>query len=411
VQQLGDETMTRIAIAGAGIGGLTAALCLHEKGFDVTVFEAVPEVMPLGVGINIMPHSSAVLHEIGLGPALDDMAIRTRCIEYRTKYGHLIQSDPRSVEAGFAAPQYSIHRGELQLLLLETVGTRLGRDAVRTGKAVTRFAQDDVIVTVYFADGTRHECDLLIGADGLRSQIRQQLHPNEGPLHYEGTMMWRGALSMEQIGDGRTMVIAGNHNVKFVTYPISERARRQGRALTNWVAELRRDRPRHIQDADWARQSTREFIESFRGFCMPDLDIVKILEETETVTEFPMIDRDPVEFWTEGRVTLLGDAAHPMYPIGANGASQAIVDAQAIAGALAVNPGAAGLQDYEAVRRPITTKVVLTNRVSGPERVLDIADARIKGPDDRIEKLISAEELEDVARSYREIAGFKKSEA
>jgi len=400
--------VTRIAIAGAGIGGLTAALCLHEWGFSVQVYEAVGDISPLGVGINVMPHASAILRELGLAEALDATAIQTRCIEYRTRYGHLIQSDPRNMAAGFEAPQYSIHRGELQFLLLDAVKERLGSNAVVTGKKVTGFAQDASRVTVHFADGDSAECDLLIGADGLHSVIRAQIHPDEGPLHYEGTMMWRGAVATDMIGDGRTMMIAGDHDVKFVTYPISEQARRQGKALTNWVAELRRDQPRHVQDADWTRQGTWEFIDAFREFALADMNVAAVMEATEQVTEFPMVDRDPVDFWTAGRVTLLGDAAHPMYPIGANGASQAIIDARTLADVLAQQPGPDGLIAYEELRCPVTSKLVLTNRRSGPERVLDIAAARVTGPNDRIEDLISAEELEEVAAGYREVAGFRK---
>jgi len=400
--------MTEIAIAGAGIGGLTAALCLAEKGFGVRVFEAVPELKPLGVGINLMPHSSQVLHDLGLGDGLDEIAIRTRCIEYRTRYGHLIQSDPRNVEAGFSAPQYSIHRGELQFLLLKAVLARLGPDAVQANKAVEGFSQTGDRVTVRFADGTARDCDLLIGAEGLRSKVREQLHPDEGPLCYEGTMMFRGAVETDVIGDGRTMVIAGNHDVKFVTYPISEPLRKKGRALTNWVAEVRHDTPRHIQDADWTRGVTIDFIKEFEGFRMADMNVAEILKATGNVTEFPMVDRDPLPFWSEGRVTLLGDAAHPMYPMGANGASQAILDAQVLAEELAKNPGPEGLKAYEEIRRPFTANVVLTNRKGGPEQVLDIADARVKGPDDRIEDLISKEELEQVAAMYRNVSGFQK---
>ncbi|MGI3165371.1 flavin-dependent oxidoreductase [Pseudooceanicola sp. 200-1SW] len=403
--------MTRIAIAGAGIGGLTAALCLHEQGFRPQVFEAVPEIRPLGVGINVMPHSAEVLHGLGLGPRLDAMAIRTRCIEYRTRFGHLIQSDPRSVEAGFPAPQYSVHRGELQFLLLEAVRERMGQDAVLQDKAVTGYEQGEAGVTVLFADGSRHETDLLIGAEGLRSKLRAQIHPDEGPLNYEGTMMFRGAVEMDQIGDGRTMVIAGNHDVKFVTYPISEPLRQKGRALTNWVAEVRLSSPRHIQDADWTRGATTDYVTPFRDFSMGDMDIARILEATETVTEFPMIDRDPLPFWTDGAVTLLGDAAHPMYPIGANGASQAIIDGRVLADCLAANPGPGGLLAYEEIRRPVTASVVRMNRQGGPEQVLDIADARVSGPEDRIEELITAEELEAVAASYRNVAGFQKKSA
>lgn len=400
--------MVQIAIAGAGIGGLTAALCLHEQGFDVRVFEAVEEIKPLGVGINVMPHASLVLHDLDLGEALDATAIRTRCIEYRTRFGQVIQSDPRSVEAGFPAPQYSIHRGELQFLLLRAVRDRLGEDAVITGRPVTGFGQDEDGVTLTFRNGETYRTELLIGAEGLRSPTRAQLHPDEGPLCYEGTMMFRGAVEMPMIGDGRTMVIAGNHDMKFVTYPISEQLRRQGRALTNWVAELRHSAPRHIQDADWTRGATTDVVTPFKAMQLSDMNVAEIIASTESVTEFPMIDRDPVSFWTQGRVTLLGDAAHPMYPIGANGASQAIIDARTLAETLAADPGPGGLQAYEALRLPATTKVVLTNRAGGPEKVLDLADARVTGPEDRIEDLITQEELDAVAADYRAVAGFQK---
>lgn len=398
----------RIAVAGAGIGGLAAALCLHDKGFDVRVFEAVAGLRPLGVGINIMPHASGVLHGLGLGDVLDDVAIRTRAVEYRTRFGHLIQSDPRSVEAGFDYPQYSVHRGELQFLLLDLIRARLGQGAVVPCKAVTGFAQDSRGVRVGFADGTAYEADLLVGADGFRSKVRQALHPDEGAAHYEGTMMWRGANLQAPFADGRTMFIAGDHDVKFVCYPISGRAARDGKALINWVAELRHDQPRAAEDADWTREGGRDFMAAFHEFRMPDIDVAALLRNTQKITQYPMIDRDPLPWWTQGRVTLLGDAAHPMYPIGANGASQAIVDARVLADALADVPGPDGLLAYEATRRPGTTKVVLSNRASGPESVLDIAAARIKGPEDRIEDLISPAELEEVAASYRQVAGFLK---
>lgn len=292
--------MVKIIIAGGGIGGLTAGLCLHEAGFEVTVLESVAEIRPLGVGINVMSSAAKILRDLGLAEALDAIAIQTRCIEYRTRFGHLIQSDPRNMAAGFPAPQYSIHRGELQFLLLEALRARAGAAAVQTGRPVTGYRQDAAGAEVLFADGSSLRGDLVVGAEGLRSPIQAQMHPGDGPLNYEGTMMFRGAVEMPMIGDGCTMVIAGDHDCKFVTYPISEQSRRKGRALTNWVAEIRHSAPRHIDDADWRRGATMDYITPFRAFQMPDMDIAAILEATEIVTEFPMIDRDPLPFWTEG---------------------------------------------------------------------------------------------------------------
>ena len=399
--------MKKAIIIGAGIGGLTSALSLHAAGWTVEVYEAVTELAPLGVGINLLPHGSAVLHRLGLGDRLDDTGIRTRAIEYRTRFGQLIMTDPRGIEAGFDYPQYSIHRGQLQFLLLAAVRERLGHDSVRTGMPIHRYSQDAGQVTAHFAEG-RATGSVLIGADGIHSTVRRQLFPADGPPHYEGVMMWRGAHEQAPFGDGRTMMIAGNHDLKVVCYPISEAARRHGRALVNWVAEVRFDTPRPLNPGAWTRQGSREFIDRFAAFRNDVLDFTALFRATETIYEYPMIDRDPLPHWTDGRVTLLGDAAHPMYPIGANGASQAILDAEALAAALQRGDPLAGLAAYEAERRPTTTAVVLENRRYGPEKVLDLADARITGPDDRIEDLIPPEELEAVARDYRAVAGFQR---
>lgn len=403
--------MRRALIAGGGIGGLAAGLALQAAGWQVQVAEAVRALRPLGVGINLLPHGSEVLHGLGLGTRLDATGIRTRAIEYRTRFGHLIASDPRGIEAGFAYPQYSIHRGALQFLLLDALKERAGGGAVLTGHRFAGVEQDGAQVSAAFdtaAGSVRLEADVLIGADGFHSDVRRQLHPDEGPAQAEGMMMYRGAHEQPPFGDGRTMFIAGNHDVKFVCYPISEAARQRGRSLINWVAEVRHDQPRAASEADWTREGSREFIARFRGFRMPDIDIVALMEATETITEYPMIDRDPLARWGRGRVTLLGDAAHPMYPIGANGASQTIVDAAALAAALADGDPVAGLRAYEADRLPKTAEVVRANRRAGPEQVLDIADARLSSPDDRIEDLISPAEVEAVAARYRQVAGFRK---
>jgi 5-methylphenazine-1-carboxylate 1-monooxygenase len=407
-----EGTGIRVLIAGGGIGGLTAALCLHRQGFDVHVYEAVDRLEPLGVGINLLPHGAEVLHDLGIGAQLAETGIRTRAIEYRTRFGHVLASEARGVEAGFRYPQYSIHRGHLQMLLLDAVRERLGSDRVHLGYALDSFEQTADSVTSYFAGASTAPAtgDLLVGADGFHSAVRRQLHPDEGPAHYEGMLLRRGVREQEPFGDGRTMFVAGNHDLKVVCYPISEQARRDGRSLVNWVAEIRTDEPRSAEDADWNRVGGRDFIAEYRGFSMPDLDLIGLMEGTDRILEYPMIDRDPLPWWTQGRVTLLGDAAHPMLPIGANGASQAILDAAALERALAGERDVQrALAAYEAERRETTATVVLSNRGYGPERVLDIADSRLTGPDDRVEDLITPAEAEDVARTYRVVAGFKKA--
>lgn len=399
--------MKRAIIIGAGIGGLTAALSLHRTGWDVEIYEAVASLAPLGVGINLLPHGSGVLHDLGLGAKLDETGIRTRAIEYRTRFGQCIMVDPRGVEAGFAHPQYSIHRGRLQFVLLDAVRARIGADCVRTGMPIRSFSQDRAGVTAHF-DGVTVRGDVLIGADGIHSTVRRQMYPQEGPPHYEGVMMWRGAHEQAPFGDGRTMMIAGNHDRKVVCYPISEQARRRERALINWVAEVRYDTPRPLNPGEWTRQGTRDFIERFADFRNDLIDFPALFRATEQIYEYPMIDRDPLPCWTDGRATLLGDAAHPMYPIGANGASQAILDAAALAQALSDRDVPEGLEAYEADRRPLANAVVLENRRYGPEKVLDLADARVTGPEDRLEDMIASEELEAVAREYRAVAGFQR---
>ena len=401
-------------LSGAGIGGLTAALCLHKIGYDVEIYETVSELRPLGVGINLLPHGSAVLYNLGLGKKLDESGVRTRAIEYRTRYGHVITSDPRGVEAGFEYPQYSIHRGLLQFLLLDAVRERLGVDAIKTGTGIDSFSQNCGAVTAHLNNGEKGSAigtvkgDILIGADGFNSALRKQLHPNEGPPRYEGMMMWRGISDQSSFGDGRTMFIAGNHNVKLVCYPISNKTKQSETVRINWVAEYRQDNPRSAINADWNRLGTPDFIEHFRNFQMNDIDIVHLLENTKQIFEYPMVDRDPLAWWTRGRVTILGDAAHPMYPVGANGASQAILDGKALAKALSIHEPVQGLSAYEDERLGKTTDVILANREWGPERVLDIADERINGPGDRIEDHFAEDEIETIARNYRQLAGFRK---
>ena len=260
------------------------------------------------------------------------------------------------------------------------------------------------------ASGTRRGSvrgDLLIGADGIHSTVRARLYPGEGPPSFSGIMMWRGIVESEPFLDGRTMIIAGNWNQEAVVYPVSHEAAQRGRSLINWVAVLRigGEQPRR---EDWSRQGRIEdFLPRFAKWKFGFINLPALFRMTERILEYPMVDRDPLDRWSFGRVTLLGDAAHPMYPNGSNGAAQAILDAEALAAALHEGGDvAAALARYEAVRRPATAAVVLSNRQFGPERVLQVVDERIRGPEDDIASVITRDELEDITRRYSRIAGF-----
>ncbi len=399
-------------IVGAGIGGLTAALKLHGIGWDVEVYESVRQIRPLGVGINLLPHGTLELVSLGLADELAATAIETRVLEFYTRHGKLILSDPRGIAAGFPVPQYSIHRGVLQMLLLNGFTARAGAGKVHTGCRFTGYREDAGQVVARFADPdtgeqTAEACaDVLIGADGIHSALRAHFYPKEGPPVFAGIMMWRGAHEQAPFADGRTWFIAGYGDLKCVVYPISANAAARGQSLINWVAEIRISDAKPLHPGDWNRRGNRDFIESFKGFSLDYLDIIDLFHNTEAVYEYPMIDRDPVPRWSFGRVTLLGDAAHPMYPVGANGATQAILDAACLADELAHNPPVEALLTYQEKRLPATREVVLSNRGRGPEKVLDLVEQRATGPKDRIEDLITPDELQEITLNYRRTAGF-----
>ncbi|NUP80325.1 MAG: flavin-dependent oxidoreductase [Nonomuraea sp.] len=377
----------RIVIAGAGIGGLTAALSLHAAGFErVTVHESARELRPLGVGINLLPHAVRELTELGLADRLAGIGVATAELAYFNRYGTPIWSEPRGLGAGYAWPQYSVHRGRLQLLLLEAVRERLGPDAVRTGSRVTGPGDED----------------LLIGADGINSAVRAHLYPDEGPPPWNGLVLWRGMTYGEPFLTGRSMIMAGDGTRKFVAYPIET----GGRTLINWIAERPLD-GEAPERGNWNRPAdVAEIVRHFAGWRFDWLDVPGLITGAEAAYEYPMVDRDPLPRWTFGeasaRVTLLGDAAHAMYPIGSNGASQAIIDARVLAHALAHGDLAA----YEAHRRPATTALQLSNRQMGPEVVMKLAHERAPGGFDDVEKVVPYAERAEIAASYKRTAGF-----
>ena len=408
-----------VLIAGGGIGGLTTALQLQQLGLKVTVFESVHEIEPLGAGINLLPHGARILTDLGLQEQLAATAIQTRRIRYMTRYGQEIYSDPCGRYAGYKWPQFSIHRGDLQMILLDAVRERLGAERLLTGHHLTAVEQTDEAVTAHFVDrrtgqpAGSYGGDLLIGADGIHSATRRHFYPDEGPAHFSGVMMWRGVAETEPFLDGETMIIAGNFQHKAVVYPISERLRQQGRSLTNWVMEIRIGGDEAPEMEDWNREgSLDEFFYAFKEWTFPDIDIPAILQATDTILRYPMVDRDPLPRWSFGRVTLLGDAAHPMYPMGANGASQAILDSVALVEALEAHEDdvEGALKAYEEARLGPTTEVVYSNRQYGPEGMLQIVDDRIDSADDRVEDVITQEEIEAITDGYRKVAGYEVEE-
>lgn len=405
-----------ILIAGGGIGGLTLALALHQRGIDCSVVEAAPELRPLGVGINLLPHAVKELTELGLQDELTSLAIETASLSYYNKFGQTIWSEPRGRAAGYPWPQFSIHRGELHRLLLETVKQRLGADRVITGHALTCFGDEGGRVQAEFvraSDGAQvqMEADALVAADGIHSAARRQMWPNEGPARYGQRVLWRAITEGEPFGDGRSMFMAGYQDVKFVAYPISKKHFDEGRSLINWIAELTipGDTPPR---QDWNQEVSASLFDShFASWTWPWIDIPKLIHGAGTIFEFPLVDRDPLPRWRSGRTTLLGDAAHPMYPIGSNGASQAILDVRALADALASQANIdAALEAYEEERRPKTGAIVLANRQNGPEQVMQIAEERAPNGFAHVNDVIPQEELEGISARYKQLAGFDKSQ-
>jgi len=405
----------RVLIAGAGIGGLTTALALARRGVEVRVFESARELAPLGVGINLLPHAMAVLAELGIAEEIAALGVRTAELCYFNAQGQLIWREPRGLDAGYPVPQVSVHRGRLQLALFELARARLGPDALRTGCHLESFANDGArAVRAVFTDrasGASFEerADLLVAADGIHSSVRRQLHPGEGAPRWNGNVLWRATSRAQPFLTGRSMIMAGSRRRKFVAYPIEEPAA-DGLCLVNWIAELHRDSEATPAREDWNRRGAlADFLPAFEGFRFDWLDVPELIRSAEAVFEFPMVDRDPLARWTHGRATLLGDAAHPMYPIGSNGASQAILDARTLAAALAqARDVDTALERYESERRPATAEIVLANREHGPERVLDLAEERAPGGFARVEDVFAPGELAEIAARYKRVAGFAR---
>lgn len=400
----------KIVIAGAGIGGLTAAMCLHRAGFDVDVLDSVSELRPLGVGINIQAGAVRILSGLGMEPTLAATGIETRELRYANRHGQTIWADPRGRHAGLPWPQFSIHRGELQMVLFDAARKMLGAGRIRFGRRIAGFEQRGGKIAARFVDRDGDtvettESDVLVGADGLHSAVRAHFHPHEGPPKWQGILMWRGVTVGKPFLGGATMVQAGHHRQKFVCYPISRTHAARGEALINWICDLHMGDKAMLPREDWNRPGRLEdFLPRFADWKFDWLDVPEVIRRAHTILEFPMVDRDPLPCWSHGRITLLGDAAHPMYPIGSNGASQAIIDGEAIAQELAVgdDPEKA-LQRYEQRRLPPMARIVESNRRKGIDIMLDIVEERAPQGFSNLDAVLPPPELEKIVADYKRL--------
>ena len=400
-----------VAIVGAGIGGLTLALALHRAGVACRVYEAAAEIRPLGVGINVLPHASAVLQSLGVLGELERIAVVTREAAFFNRFGQHVYNEPAGRWAGHDAPQLSIHRADLQDVLLAAVRERLGAERVVAAHACVGVDDGGDGVRLRFADRAGAPLPdafaaVAIGCDGIHSALRHQLWPDEGPPRWSGINMWRGVVPHAPFLSGATMVRAGWLSVgKMVIYPIRDRIDDEGRQLVNWVAELEGTEPVR---RDWnARGRLDDFLPAFADWHFDWLDVAALIRSTETVLAYPMVDQDPLPRWSFGRISLLGDAAHPMVPRGSNGAGQAILDAACLAEELvARGVGADALAAYDAIRNPATAKIVLANRITPPDAILrEVHERSGDKPFARIEDVVARETLARIAEDYKRIAG------
>jgi 2-polyprenyl-6-methoxyphenol hydroxylase-like FAD-dependent oxidoreductase len=397
--------MRDILIVGAGIGGLTLALELERRRIPCRVFESAAEIKPLGVGINLLPHAMQVLSGLGLEPALAKVAVETRQAAFYNRFGQFIYKEPLGRAAGYAWPQFSIHRGDLQAVLLDAVRERLGADRLHLGWHCLGFEQDGSKLRLLFRDRDSKEGAAAVGCDGIHSVIRRQLYPAEGEPHYTGVNMWRGVTRWKPILSGATMLRAGwLATGKLVHYPIRSNIDAEGRQLVNWLWEI--ETPSYKR-WDWNRAArVEDFIAGAESWRFDWLDVPAFFRAAELVLEYPMVDKDPLPAWSFGRVTLLGDAAHPMVPRGSNGAGQAILDARELANCLSAGDPDA-LKRYEAARLGPTSKVVLENRRNPPDAILrEVYERTGDRPFGRIEDVISAQELAALSQRYKQVAGY-----
>ncbi len=398
-----------VLIAGGGIAGLTLGLTLHQIGVPFRIYEATTKIRPMGVGINLQPNAVRELLDLGLADELEAIGVKTRQYGFYSRLGKTIWEEPRGKWAGYAWPQYSVHRGALQMMLYEALIKRAGNDCVVTGARAVGFKTGADTAVLQLENNDQATGDLIIAADGIHSALRAQMYPDEGAPIWNGRVLWRATTKSDAYFGGAAMVMIGHDSLRLVAYPISDADPETNIATINWIAEKKFDLGDSWKKEDWNRAADiNDFLPDFEGWKFDWIDVPALIRGAAVVYEYPMVDRDPLTQWTTGRVTLMGDAAHPTYPVGSNGAGQAIIDARII-GARLLEHGvtAQALEAYEAEVRPVATGVARANRAGGgPDGVLQQVEDLCGGDFDDIGDVIPHDDLAAHAEKYKSLAGF-----
>jgi 2-polyprenyl-6-methoxyphenol hydroxylase-like FAD-dependent oxidoreductase len=399
----------QVIIVGGGIAGLSAALSLHQIGIDCRIYESVPQLEPLGLGINLQPNAVRELTALGLGEKLADAGILTAELAFYNRHGQLIWTEPRGTAAGYRWPQISISRGKLQEILLGAVGERLGRRALAGGHHLASFEQRGDKVVARFVDPAgrpagEDEGDLLVGADGIHSAVRKHFYLGEAAV-FDGYLHYRGTVAGDPYLSGRSMVVVGHRTHRAIVYPIA--ALPDGQVMINWLAYTKIPSGSPPLEAWDTAADKRLAADRFAGWSYPWLDVQGLIAGTERVLQLPNVDRDPIPRWSFSRVTLIGDAAHPMQPVGAQAGSQAVVDGRVLAASLleTTDPVEA-LVRYQDRRIAAMNDMIIRNRNLGLEAVLQMAEERAPDGFARITDVLSQDELESTASSFKKAAGF-----
>ena len=411
---MGNKKSLNIAIIGGGIAGLGLALNLKRRGLSCDVYESVPEVKELGVGITLLPHGMRELAALGVQAKLETAGIENLESVFFNRYGQYIYSEPRGRHAGYPVPEVGIHRGKLHRILFDEALAELGPQHIHTGHRCTGVDQDSIGATVHFADPVSGaalpsvRADVVVACDGINSAIRKQFYPGE-KMAFSGINTWRGVTKHKPILTGKSYIRIGSIETgKMVIYPIVDNIDSDGNQLINWMAEIQSEA---TTMNDWNQSGkAADFLDIFKDWTFDWLDVPALIANAEQILEYPMVDKDPVAQWTFGRITFMGDAAHPMYPRGSNGSAQALIDARTLADELVQNADPlAALKSYETLRLEPTATIVRTNRSTPPDFIIMKADALSGGkPFRHIDDLISQTELKAISDNYAKVAGFSR---